>query len=356
MIDRYYIIPIFVPHRGCPHDCIFCNQKKITGNQRDITYNDVVETINKYLETMKRENSYIEVSFFGGSFTGIPMEYQNELLRAASEAYNEGKINAIRLSTRPDYINEKILNNLKEHSVKVIELGVQSMDLDVLKISERGHTPEDVIKAVKLIKKYDFQLGLQMMIGLPKDDFSKDLYTARELIKLNPDFVRIYPALVIKDTYMEEMYKNGSYEPISLEKAIEISKRLYIEFYKKNINIIRIGLQTTEQINLGRDVVAGPFHPSFREMVESSIINDMMEYCIKKYYKDSKIITIDISPKSISKLYAGGKKYFYNKKKSFVSKKIVIRQNTYINKLELLFNDGEFEKTMSIIEYINITK
>lgn len=355
MSNKYYIIPIFVPHRGCPHDCVFCNQKKITGSLKDITYEDVVETINTYLDTIDRENSYIEVSFFGGSFTGIPMEYQNRLLKAAKEAYDEGRIHAIRLSTRPDYIDRDILDNLKRYSVSVIELGVQSMDDEVLVASERGHSPKDVMEAAKLIREYGFKLGLQMMVGLPKDNKNKDIYTAEEIIKLKPDFVRIYPALVIKDTYMEQMYQNGEYKPLTVDEAVEICKEAYMRFTRNGIKIIRIGLQPTEQINLGRDVVAGPFHPAIRELVESSLLNDMMGYCIEKFFSDSKEITVNVSPKDISRLYADKKSIFYNKMSMFASKVIHIRQNSCLNSMQLFLENDENKKTMSIIEYINIT-
>lgn len=163
---KYYIIPIFVPHKGCPHDCIFCNQKRITGHAGDISSDDVYEIIERNLSTIDRNNSYIEVSFFGGSFTAIPIENQNELLKVAKEYLDKGKIDAIRLSTRPDYINDDILINLKKFGVKNIELGAQSMDDDVLKKLCRGHTSQDVEKASKLIKEYGFNLGLQMMVGL----------------------------------------------------------------------------------------------------------------------------------------------------------------------------------------------
>lgn len=353
MSKNHYIIPIFVPHKGCPHDCVFCNQKRITGTALDITYEDVVDTIDEYLKTIPLENSYIEVSFFGGSFTGIPMDYQNELLIAASEAYDKGKINAIRLSTRPDYINEFILDNLIKYKVGVIELGVQSMDEMVLRLSERGHSREDVINASKLIKKYNIKLGLQMMLGLPGDSEEKDLHTAEEIIRLEPDFVRIYPALVIKDTYMEYMYERGLYKPLSLDEAVDISKKLYIEFISNNIQIIRIGLQPTEDINTGRDVISGPFHPAFRELVESTIMNDMTGFIIDRYFSDSIELTLYIHPRDISKLYANSKKIFYNKMKEYASKKIIIRQNIICKRSCIIIDNGEKQITMSINDYVN---
>jgi histone acetyltransferase (RNA polymerase elongator complex component) len=355
MNKKYYIIPIFVPHKGCPHDCIFCNQKKITGIEKEVTGQDVQSTIDAYLSTIDREGSHIEISFFGGSFTGIPLDYQNELLEAAKKNYDEGKIDDIRLSTRPDYINHEILKNLKKYGVGIIELGVQSMDFEVLQVAERGHTPEDVIKASKLIKEFGFKLGIQMMVGLPKDNLEKDLYTANEIIKLKPDFIRIYPALVIKDTYMEYMYRTGKYNPLSVDEAVEISKELYKKFTLNEIPIIRLGLQTTEQINLGKDVIAGPFHPSFRELVESCILNEMIGYVIDNYYKYSETINIEISPKDISKLYADKKRFFYNKIKEYKTKNIKIRQNNDIKNMTIRFDDGKNKRNMSIYEYINIS-
>lgn len=355
MSKGYYIIPIFVPHHGCPHDCIFCNQKKITGVKSEIRGKDVEDTIDLYLNTINRQDAYVELSFFGGSFTGIPMDYQNELLAVAKKALDEGKIDNIRLSTRPDYINKTILDNLLGYDVGVIELGVQSMDEEVLKVAERGHTSEDVIAASNLIKEYGIKLGLQMMVGLPGDDLERDIYTAREIIKLRPDFVRIYPALVIRDTYMELMYRRGEYNPLSVDDAVEICKALFCEFEKEGIQIIRLGLQTTEQINLGRDVVAGPFHPAFRELVESSLLNDMAAYVIDTFFSESREIEIRISPRDISKLYADKKKYFYNKTKQYSTIKLRILQDKELPSMKLLLQDGEKTKIMSINDFINIT-
>lgn len=355
MNKRYYIIPIFVPHLGCPHDCIFCNQKKITGNTKEVTKSDVEKTIDQYLSTIDRKNSFVEISFFGGSFTGIPIDYQNELLSVAKAALDDGKIDDIRLSTRPDYINEYILQNLKRFGVGVIELGVQSMDDEVLKMAERGHTSNDVIKSSHLIKKFGFKLGHQMMIGLPKDNVEKDIYTANEIIKLKPDFARIYPALVIKGTELERLYSKGLYTPLNIEEAVEICKKIYILFLKNDIQIIRIGLQTSEEINIDKDVVAGPFHPAFRELVESSIYMSIIDYIIQNYFKLANNIFININPKEISKLFADKKRYFNILKSSYSTKEIKICQDNSIDRHEIAISDGRFTKKMSINEYIKLS-
>jgi len=224
-----------------------------------------------------KPNSTIELAFYGGSFTAIDMEVQKELLSIPYRYKNEGKINGIRLSTRPDAIDINILDNLKRFSVDTIELGVQSLDDKVLYDSGRGHSSEIVYRSAKLIKEYGFNLGLQMMVGLPSDNLEKDLYTCREFIKLSPNCVRIYPTLVIKDTFLEKLYLSGKYKAISLEKAVDISAVLLMLFNVNDINVIRVGLQPTENIQLGKDVVAGPFHPSFRQLVESKIFQLVFE-------------------------------------------------------------------------------
>jgi histone acetyltransferase (RNA polymerase elongator complex component) len=326
MSKNYYIIPIFVPHEGCPHNCVFCNQDRITGAQDDVTAQTVRNIMNEYLETIQNKSATIEVSFFGGTFTGIREEKQRELLGVAKEFKDKKLINKIRLSTRPDYINDYILTYLKEYGVNIIELGVQSLDEDVLKKAGRGHNVEDVINASKLIKEYEFVLGHQIMPGLPGDTFEKDIYTTITSLKMKPEICRIYPALVIKDTPMEKMYKCNEYVPYSLEEAVNISKVMYDLYRKNNVNVIRIGLQPTESINEGRDIIAGPFHPSFRELVEGSLLVDI----ILENMKHEKNALIHINSKDLSKLYANKKIYFNKLKEN--DKSIVVEQDDKIER------------------------
>lgn len=279
-MGRHYIIPIFVPHFGCPHDCVFCNQKRITGLSTNVTPEMVEEIILEHLSTFK-PNSTIEVAFYGGSFTAIDMEIQNKLLYIPYKYKKKKIIQGIRLSTRPDAIDEDILHNLKKYQVDTIELGVQSLDNDVLFESGRGHSVEDVYKACKLIKESGINLGLQMMIGLPSDNIQKDIFTCKEFIKLSPFCVRIYPTLVIKDTYLEKLFLQDKYQPLSLEEAIDTSAVLLMLFEINNIHVIRVGLQPTENIQLGKDVIAGPFHAAFRQLVESHIFKILLEHYLK---------------------------------------------------------------------------
>lgn len=333
---RTYNIPIFVPHRGCPFDCVFCNQKRITGSANSVTAQDVKQTIEEYLKTLPTENRRVEAAFFGGSFTGIPIEEQTELLSAAYEYIENGLTDGIRLSTRPDYIDKNILDNLLKYGVTTIELGVQSMNDEVLKNAGRGHTKEDVINAVNLIRKYPFSLGLQMMTGLPGDTKAKSLATADEIIALSPDIVRIYPTLTIRDTKLEYMYRNGTYTPQTLEEAVELCKELVLKFEAHNITVIRVGLQSTDEISeSGGSVVAGPLHSSFGELVESSIYFDLIINELKKHTGSKAVIYV--APSEISKA-TGNRKTNIIKVKNATGIDIKIREDKTICKREVRYD------------------
>ena len=303
-MKKEYIIPIFVPHLGCPNDCTFCNQKKISGQTKNVKAEDVKNTIEYYLNNFKDDNKYIEVAFFGGSFTGIDVDKQKELLSVAYEYIKNKKIDSIRISARPDYINKEILKMLKSYGVKTIELGVQSTNDYILNKSKRGHTFEDVKKASKLIRKNGFILGHQMMVGLPESTRQDEINTAKDLIKLKPKIVRIYPVLVIKGTQLEKDYESGEYTPLTVEQAVETAKDLLVLFNKKKINVIRIGLQNTNEItdpnSKKSQVVAGPYHPAFRQLVESRLWYDNIANEIKKVNSNVTHIQIDVNPSDIN--------------------------------------------------------
>ncbi len=305
-MKKEYIIPIFVPHLGCPNNCIFCNQKKISGQTKMVNAKDVEDTIEYYLKNFKDDNKYVEVAFFGGSFTAIEKEKQEELLQAVQKYIQDKKVNSIRISTRPDAIDKDILKMLKKYHVKTIELGVQSMNNYILNRSQRGHTVEDVKKASKLIRWNGFILGHQMMVGLPESTKQDEINTAKELIKLKPKIVRVYPVLVIKDTPLAIEYENKEYTPLTVTQAVERCKEIVELFNKHKINVIRIGLQNTEEISdpskETSQVVAGPYHPAFRQLVESSMWYDSLLNEIKKI--NTKVIKVKIiaNPENINNI------------------------------------------------------
>ena len=299
-MKKLYIIPIFVPHLGCPNDCIFCNQKSISGQKKNMTKEEAKKIIEDYLKSINSEEAQLEIAFFGGSFTAIEKEKQEELLGVAYEYIKEGKVDSIRISTRPDCIDKETLKRLKSYKVRTIELGVQSANDYILRRANRGHTFEDVKKASKLIKRYGFQLGHQMMVGLPESTRIDEINTARALIKLKPKMIRIYPVLVVKNTKLEKEYENGEYQPLPLAQAVETCKELVSMFVKKKIDVIRVGLQNTDEITSpeekSSEVVAGPYHPAFRQLVESGLWYDAIVAKIKKLNIKVKEVEVTVNP------------------------------------------------------------
>ena len=328
-----YIIPIFVPHLGCPNNCTFCNQKSISGQMKNITPDEVKKIIEKYLKSFKDDNIEKEIAFFGGSFTGIEEDIQEELLKVAYTYVEQKKVSGIRVSTRPDYIDKEKLKLLKKYGVKTIELGVQSTNDYILQKCKRGHKFEDVKRASKLIRRFRFTLGHQMMVGLPESTRLDELRTAKDLAKLKPKIIRIYPVLIIKNTELEEEFKNGYYEPISLEQAIETCKELCYFFKKKKIKVIRVGLQNTDLIsnpkNIESEVVAGPYHEAFGQLVEDSIWYDSVLEKIKKF--NTKVIEAEVvvNPLNANNVI-GHKKENIKKFKEIYDLDVIVRQQEEI--------------------------
>jgi histone acetyltransferase (RNA polymerase elongator complex component) len=278
------IIPFFIPHAGCPHQCVFCNQKNITGRGRPLPAADVAATIDRCLarRNFTSIDLSVQVAFYGGSFTGLPPDTQEEYLKAVRPFIESGRISNIRLSTRPDCINGKGLDLLRRYHVKTVELGVQSMDDRVLALAGRGHTAAATENAVALLREHRFDVGVQLMPGLPGD--SADLFraTVLRIIALKPDFVRLYPALVIKGTPLEQLYRTGAYDPLSLDAAVSICRAAQVSFSRADIPVIRMGLQPTEELERPGTILAGPYHPAFRQLVESSIFLDKMRVLLRE--------------------------------------------------------------------------
>lgn len=334
-MEKQYVIPIFVPHLGCPNDCIFCNQKSISGQTKMLTEESMREQIEYYLESFKDKTANVEIAFYGGSFTGIDIETQVKFLKVAKEYIDAGKVESIRISTRPDYINKKILKMLKKYKVKTIELGVQSAIDYILQRSNRGNTFKDVVKASKLIRRYGFILGHQMMVGLPESTELDEINTAKKLIKLKPKIVRIYPVLVIKNTKLEKELEEGKYRPLTIVQAVERCKNIVYLFNKKNIQIIRIGLQTTDEIcspeTENSEVVAGPYHPAFRQLVESALWYDSILEKIKKLNEKVKTAQIIANPLDVNNII-GHKKENIEKLKEVYNLDVQIVQDEKIKK------------------------
>jgi len=273
---RHYTIPVFVPELACPNRCVFCNQRNISGTLCQPSDNEIHGIIRQRLETIP-DKSKVEIGFFGGNFTGIPLADQEHYLRLVQPYILNKEVSSIRISTRPDYIDLQRLELLKQYGVETIELGAQSLDKEVLKATGRGHSVEDVEKASRMILENGFSLGLQMMIGLPCDTLEKSLLTTKKIVLLGATSARIYPTLVIKDTALETLYHKGIYKPLSLEEAINWSKMLVPIFDEAGVKLIRLGLHPSEGLLNGENLVEGPFHVSFAELVYTEIWNDLLE-------------------------------------------------------------------------------
>ncbi len=351
------VIPIFIPHQGCPESCVFCNQVKISGALPNITVENAKKIINEYLEYLEnRENKYIEIAFFGGSFTAIDESFQNMMLQMAKEYIDDGKVDGIRISTRPDAIDKNILKRLKSYGVTTIELGVQSADDYILKISNRGHTFKDVQNASKLIKKAGINLGHQMMVGLPESNMTDEIRTAKKLAKLKPKIMRIYPVLVIKNTKLAEMYYDNKYTPLELDEAIQICKELLKFFKSKNIKVIRVGLQNTDEISEPgyekSEVIAGPFHEAFRELVETNIWYDRILDEISKLNVKIRKAEIIIHPKNANYVIGYKKNNIAKLKERYnIDLKIQYNMNMNIEEFKINITEKEEDKDIELKKF-----
>lgn len=291
---RNRILPIFVPHRGCPHQCVFCDQRTISGCRRPVTAEDVTRLLT---EALLLAGQGAEAAFYGGSFTAIPAEQQQELLDAVRPFLQTGAVASVRVSTRPDAITPEALERLRRCGVRTVELGCQSMDNTVLKASGRGHGREVVAPAVALLRQYGFAVVLQMMTGLPEQTDESALETARALAALRPDGVRLYPTVVVRGTALAERYANGSYRPQTLEEATALGAKILELFLRSDIPVLRIGLQPSEE--LAQSVVAGPYHPALGELVKSRVYRNRAQALLETVKPGSDAV-LAVAPNRVS--------------------------------------------------------
>lgn len=293
------IIPIFVMNSGCPHRCIFCNQKITAGNYpREIIKDYFEEEVNSYLNWNKDKSRQVEIAFYGGSFTGIDRTYQENLLSWAQSYIQAGLVHSVRVSTRPDYINAGILASLKKYNVRTVEIGAQSFIDDVLQFAQRGHNAADTINALRLLKEENFQTGLHLMAGLPKDTKEGFVYSLEKTINLKPDTVRIHPVVVFSGTALAVEFERGNYQPLQLSEAVSLCVLAREKLSAVGIRVIRTGLHLTKEMEKDGAVLAGPLHPAFGSLVLSSIYYDKTmklleqlpgeakEFCFKLHNED----------------------------------------------------------------------
>ena len=300
--NRPFVIPIFLPHAGCPHRCVFCNQSVITGVSSRISAIQVRNSVESFLKYKSERRGIVQIAFFGGNFLGIDIDEIKRLLAAAAAFVKAGRVNSIRFSTRPDTIDPKRLDSIKNFPVSTVELGVQSMDDRVLVNTKRGHSSSDTVKALQCLKEFDYEIGVQLMVGLPGDDPGRLLASARRVAELKPDFIRIYPTVVVAGSPLAKLYKAGRYRPLPLKEAVTQVKELYRFFSRRNIQVIRMGLQATDDLEKGSTILAGPYHPSFGHLVYSEIFLDMAMSAIKSAHPKGDRVGLHVHPRSVSKM------------------------------------------------------
>ena len=299
MSARESIIPVFVPHLGCPNDCVFCNQRRISGSVAPATAEDVVSAIENALR-LTPPGTRRQLAFYGGSFTAIPVAEQESLLGAAVPYLERGDIASLRLSTRPDAIDGAVLRRLRSYGVETIELGAQSMSERVLALSGRGHTAADVEDAARAVKGAGFRLILQMMTGLPGADDESDVESARRIAALGPDGVRVYPTVIVRDTALCDLWRAGRYKEHTVEDAVRVCVRILPVFEQAGIPVIRLGLNPTEDLS-GGDAVGGAYHPALGELVKSRIMRDRAEKILSGAKRGEQAV-LRVNPRLMSQL------------------------------------------------------
>lgn len=328
---RHINIPIFIPHLGCPNQCIFCNQRYISGNEKFDECN-VEKEINKVLSTVSSDD-FCEIAFFGGSFTGIDRDLMVRLLDLAQLYVDKGLVKGIRMSTRPDYISKEIIDILKKYTITYVELGIQTMNDEILTYLKRGHAVSDTENAVALLKNADISFVGQMMIGLPNATSEDEIYCAERICEFGASAVRIYPTLVFKMTELEEITLNNEYKPLSCEEAVERSARVLRVFINSDIPCIRIGLSDSENLHSNDTFVAGPNEPSIGEMVKSKLFYNII--CDKVSDFSGESIVIECAKGKTSQVIGNKRKNLIEIKNKFNLKDVKVIENKHLNQYDI---------------------
>ncbi len=334
-LKKPLIIPIFIPHSGCPHMCAFCDQSIITNTKQRLPDQNKIEEITNEFLGYKGKRTPVQLAFFGGNFLGLNPSYIREVLNIASRLKHNNKIDSVRFSTTPDTISKANLDLIKEYPVSTIELGVQSMNDEVLAISNRGHTSQCTINATSLLKEYGYEVGMQMMVGLPDESASRTLKSAKAILNLKPDFLRIYPLIVLKGSIIADWYHSGKYKPLNLDECVSMVKKIYILFNDQNIPIIRMGLQSSEMLQADNSMVAGPWHPAFGHLVLSEIFFDKSKSIINNILIENpehNSIVLKVHPSQESKLRGDKNNNIEKLKQTFPEIDFQIEPDTSIDK------------------------
>ena len=344
-------VPFFIAHRGCPHKCVFCDQVKISGSSGQLPgETDVAGKIAQYRETAGRGS--LEVAFFGGSFTSLPQEVQEQLLSPLQPLMESGEVGAVRISTRPDSVDSVSAAFLKKMGVATVEVGVQSMDDDVLELSGRGYESRQVVQAVHCLKNEGLAVGAQLMPGLPGDSPAKSLDSLGSVLDMKPDFLRIYPTVVISGTLLEELYRCGSYGPMTLDGAVRLCKIMLHKCLLSDVPVIRMGLQPTNELLTDGVIVAGPYHSAFRQLIESELCFDLMAGMIGTAAPADGTTTVFCSPSRISDVIGQKKANVERLWQQFGVRLAAVRPDPLMSPQELTMVSGGRSRTGNMLHDI----
>jgi histone acetyltransferase (RNA polymerase elongator complex component) len=344
---RPFVIPIFLPHAGCPHQCVFCNQASITGKKEtSISGQHLQSRIEAFLKYNHKKRRPVEIAFFGGNFLGQTTDTVKILLKEAKKFVVRGEVDGIRFSTRPDTIDRQRLELIRDFPVSTVELGVQSMDPGILMTSGRGHSDLDSEHAVGLLRDSHYNIGVQIMIGLPGDDSDKMIKTGQRVADLRPDFIRIYPTLVIRGSPLAKWYQEGKYRPLSLRKAVTRVKDLYLLFQKAGIPVIRMGLQHESGFDDPETILAGPYHPAFGHLVYSEIFFDRASMAMASDNTPGETFQISVHPRNVSRMKGLNNENIIKLNALFHPKSVGIRSDPNITENNLKVNG----QLISVIE------
>jgi histone acetyltransferase (RNA polymerase elongator complex component) len=340
------IIPIFLMNQGCRHRCIFCNERLTAGDHpHNITDDAFVQTVRTHLDKASKKARFVQIAFYGGTFTGLAEKEQKRLLNLAAPFLAAGEIQSIRISTRPDEIRAQELDFLQASGVSTIEIGAQSFDDRVLLLSERGHTAADNIRAIELLKGKGFTTGIHLMVGLPGDSPESFAETIEKTIELHPDTVRIHPTIVLKDTALAGDFRNGTYRPLSLAEATEICKQALKKLIGAGIPVIRLGLQTTKELEEPGAVVAGPFHPAFKAIVEAAVFLEMAESLLNAFPVREKEMTFLVARGDLSNIQGLRRKNIAILEENFGLETIHVKTDISLDRGSLAVTDGQRKLT-----------
>lgn len=347
------IIPVFLMNRGCPHRCLFCNERLTAGDHPErITEAAFAETVRAHLLSAPRKHGPVQIAFYGGTFTGMERDEQRRLLGMAAPFLRDGAVDRIRISTRPDGINKEALDLFRTTGVKTVELGAQSLHDAVLMESRRGHTEADTVRAIALLKENGFETGIHLMVGLPGDTPNRFAETIRKAIAFRPDMVRIHPTLVLRDTDLAQAFYQGTYKPLALPEATELCKNALQALTAAGIPVIRLGLQTTRGLEEPGAVVAGPFHPAFRSLVEAALFRELAATLLSSVERrngaassgmadtDSLRVHFTVSPSDLSSFYGAGRGNIAFLKERFGIKEIHVTIDPAISRGNAILTHG----------------